>query len=340
MERLFKETTLSQLYDLFARGRELTQGEARDELGLSSKRHVRRLIERLRAKEVPLRERQVGLEKVYYLSPENQHPENLPFELTERHARSLLVAAKAARSKLLPTPLASALNEAVEILHEPLSKTYFFSFEPDDEAAHYHFEEPRSAELDRVVFDTLHEAMSERQSVRIDYLSAYSGAFSVGRKIDPLIFAVRKSTWLCIAYCHQREGIRDFSLVGIKDIQSCDPTEEQAYFTQPEKFDPQAYFRDRFSALSGDEVHTVRLGVQPDVAAYFNRKVYHPTQQIERERPDGSLIVSYEVAGLDEIASFVRSWGPVLKVLAPASLIDRIQSDARSVVALYQKPDM
>ena len=55
---------------------------------------------------------------------------------------------------------------------------------------------------------------------------------------------------------------------------------------------------DRFGALAGGTIYPVRLLVEPDRAAYFERKDYHRTQLIEERRADGRLVVSYKVAGL------------------------------------------
>jgi len=103
----------------------------------------------------------------------------------------------------------------------------------------------------------------------------------------------------------------------------------------PEDFDSDLYFRERFGALSG-EPRVVRLRVAPEAARFFREKEYHPTQVIEEERPDGRLVVSFEVAGLDDMASWVRSWGTGVTVLAPDELAEHVVAEARRVVAQYE----
>lgn len=190
------------------------------------------------------------------------------------------------------------------------------------------------------MFETLAEAIDERRSVRINYRTASTGRFWEGRKIDPLVMAAPGSSWLCAAYCHEREALRDFALAGIKAITPCNPEEEQAIFDPLKGFDPELYFRDRFRALAGDEVRVVRLLVESDRAPYFRRKRYHPTQVIEEapeERSDGRMIVSYEVAGLKDVTAWVRSWGPGVKVLDPPELAGRIAADAKATRARYDR---
>ena len=104
---------------------------------------------------------------------------------------------------------------------------------------------------------------------------------------------------------------------------------------RPDDFDPDLYFHGRFGALSG-ETRVVRLLVEPDVAHLFREKDYDESQVTEEERADGRLVVSFEVAGLEDMASWVRSWGPSVTVLDPPELAERIAEEARQVAVRYE----
>jgi predicted DNA-binding transcriptional regulator YafY len=52
---------------------------------------------------------------------------------------------------------------------------------------------------------------------------------------------------------------------------------------------------------------------------------------------DGGAIVTFEVQGLEEIASFVLSWGPGVKVLRPEALAGRVAQEASAVVNMYDR---
>lgn len=328
---LAPRSTREDLVALLQDGHVLTTAELADRLDVS-KRHVRRLInEQLRPAGVSIQDRKRGREKEFFLPEPDWRTPGLPVDLTERQLLALVVAAQAARAKLRPTPLAEFLTEAVDVLRAAHPDPAL-SFEANAEPDHWHFSDAPSVPLDPEVFWTLREAASARQSVRIDYHSASSGRVSTGRKIDPLLIAERRGSWLCVAYCHEREGLRDFSLAGMSDVELC--TDE--YFTPPTSFDRARYFEGRFGAVAGDAVHTVRLLAEPDRAPYFRRKTYHPSQEIEEAREDGRLVVSYEVAGLDEVASFVQSWGVGVTVLDPPQLAERIAAEAETVAARYE----
>lgn len=108
---------------------------------------------------------------------------------------------------------------------------------------------------------------------------------------------------------------------------------EDERYTPPADFNQSEHFEDRFGALEGDARHTVILRVEPHLARYFKRKRYHPTQT--KTEDSGGLRVTFRVRGLEEIASFVRSWSPGVEVIEPPELVERIVSDAQAVLDTY-----
>lgn len=321
--------TIDRLYSLFNAGHELTQSDIARYLGVSD-RQVRRQIDRLRGQGVDVRERRDGKSKVYFIEPADREVgsrDGLHFE--ERELFALTIAANAARAMLGPTPLDAPLATAYDKLVSKHADSVL-TFEPESQRAHWFFESNTHPNIDFDVFEALMRAITENRSVHIDYYSASKDLLTEKQLIDPYVIAVRGSSWLLVAYEHLKRSLVDYSLAGIKRLEPCD-----LFFTQPEDFDPELHFRDRFSALKGKGDYVVRLSVEPSKAPYFRRKSYHPTQQFEEEHEDGSLIVSYEVSGLDEIAAFIRSWGPGVLVLDPPELAGRLAAEALDIARRY-----
>ncbi len=330
------EPTHLQLLSLFRNGKRLTQAEMTERLPIDSKRQARRLLEKLQAAGVPLEAHRKGRQKEYYLPPEEWET-HLHLDLTEQEALALLLAVQAANAGLGPAPLENALRGATEALVDgfPTSVT---TFEPRSLMRQVHFGDAASVEIDPEGFTDLVAALTNRRGIAIDYYSASSDRLYKGRRIDPLGLAVRGDAWICVAYDHKTGERRDFNLTRIEAVRPRRPDSNGGDYTIPEDFDLELYFIDRFESLAGGTVHEVRLRVEPDVVPYFESKAYHRTQQIHKEAADGDrAIVSYEVAGLEEIASFVRSWGTTVKVLAPEALADRIAEEARRMAARYDE---
>lgn len=328
------QSTHLQLLSLFREGHALTQSEMTERLPIGSKRQARRLVDKLREAGVPLQERYRGRQKEYWLPPEEWEAE-VRLDLTEREALALLLAAGAAESGLGPAPLKNALSSTTDILVDSLPGSVT-TFEPSSLLDQLHFGEAASVEVDPEVFVRLVDALSNCRSVEVDYYSASSDTRYEERRIDPWGLAVRGDVWLCVAHDHKRGERRDFNLARIEGVQPRFPESKGGDYKIPEDFDLELYFIDRFEALDAEEVYEVRLLLEPEVVPYFESKSYHRTQQIHEEGGrEGQPVVSYEVAGLEEIAAFVRSWGPDVTVLKPSALAERVARDARAVARRY-----
>lgn len=330
-----ERSSRNRLLDLLNAGEELSLQEIMDHLGLGSARHVRRLLHSIRDEGFPLQAVWRGRVKKFSLPERDRRLPVRMIPLTKEQVLALTVAAEASRAALVPTPLGGSLEGAFRALLKEISAHHLYSFDLDEEGGHWHFGSSNSVVLDPSIFGRLMTAIQECRRVRIDYLTASTGKYSRGRLVEPYGMAVRNGSWLLVAYCRQKQAMRDFSLAGISSVEFCDRQGEMEFFIRPDDFDLAGYFRPRFNALAGDSTYAVRMLVEPDRAEYFRRKSYHPTQKIEEEREDGRIVVSYSVAGLEEIRTFVQGWGVGLTVLAPDVLVQRLRSESEILTQRY-----
>ena len=326
-----EKSPASRLLDLLNDGHELTYDDINASIGISD-RQARRIIARLRNNDVPILQRRVRRKVIFFLAPEHRQIAVEPFHFNEEEIFALAVASESAMASLRQTPLGNPLASAFERLLSRLAPEAR-TFEMEMQPRRWHFGSAVHTPLDHGVFRAIQSAINECRSVKIDYFTASRNTFTTGRVIDPLLVALPGNSWLVVAYCHRRRRIIDFSLAGITRVEPC-----ERFFTPPAQFDPDTYFRDRFSSLDGGEVFVVRILVEADRAAYFRRKTYHPTQQIEETHADGRIVVSYEVAGLEEIRSFIQSWGVGVTVLDPPELVRCITEEASVLAERYEPP--
>lgn len=321
-----KRRLMKSLHD----GKEWSIAELERELGVGS-RQASRIITALRDAGAPIEERFANRKKVFYIREEKQqhHAEMISFDSEEILA--LTVAAQAAYATLCPTPLYAPLQQAFQRLIARLAEQPV-AFDVTEQTQHWHFGTAPSVPLDHAVFTALRKAIHAQHSVLIDYTTASTGKKSYNRKINPYSFAMRGTTWLLVAFCHRRNRPTDFAVADIRNVQVCQPEEG---FTIPEDFNLDLHFRDRFGAVARGEPCEVRLLVEPEKAQYFRRKSYHPTQQIEKQREDGRIVVSYDVVGLDEVRSFVQGWGTGLTVVEPKELVEMIKQDIEVLCQRY-----
>lgn len=329
-------SSLERLRDLLRKGHPLTLTDIQEQLGVS-KRHGRRLLRKVREEDLQLKIGKRGREKEYRVPPDQQSAA-VKLDLTEREALALVLAASVVRSGPKPVPLGDALQRAFSQVTSALSGEVLM-FEPEMIQRQIHVREAGSVDVDAELFLGLLEAITNRRRLKMDYYTASTDTYRRGRLFEPWALARLGDAWLCVAVDPEKGEKRDFSLTRMENLRPADPDSQGGDYRIDDDFDLELYFSGRFESLAGDEPYTVRLRVNPKQAPYFRSKTYHRTQQIENEEGSGHLVVSYEVMGLEEITTFVQSWGSGVEVLDPPKLRERIIQEARAVLSTYTEDD-
>jgi len=96
------------------------------------------------------------------------------------------------------------------------------------------------------------------------------------------------------------------------------------------------FMRDSFKVMH-DELHTVKVRISPGWARWVGEKIWHESQNAKRNG-DGSLEITFRVAGLDEIKRWVLSFGPEVVVLEPLKLKEMVRKDLSQNLAQYWGP--
>jgi predicted DNA-binding transcriptional regulator YafY len=75
-----------------------------------------------------------------------------------------------------------------------------------------------------------------------------------------------------------------------------------------------------------DELYNVRVRISPAWARWVGEKIWHESQRFKKNG-DGSLELTFKVAGLDEIKQWVLSFGPEAVVMEPEKLRELVRRD-------------
>lgn len=324
-------SALEQLRRWLQAGETLTYCDLQQRLHLGE-RQLARLVAQVRAEGLPVIESRQGKHKTFTLAPERQQVAVPDLRFANDELRALTIAAKASRAALAGTPHAAALGRAFhQLLTHAQAVTYLFALEEPQQEWFFDENPADTTMLDS--FRLLEAAMDEHQTVRFDYFTASTGQQWHGRRLDPYAFIKRQRSWQLVGFCHERQRIQHFAMTRVSHVEPCPG---QYYEVEP-GFDPERYFWGTLGAYASGATYELRLLVEPDRALYFRERQYHPTQQIEDDaRPDGRLVVSYELEGFDEMRSFCQSWGTGITVLAPPELRERLRQEALVVVARYR----
>jgi predicted DNA-binding transcriptional regulator YafY len=96
-------------------------------------------------------------------------------------------------------------------------------------------------------------------------------------------------------------------------------------FTPPKDFQLDDFMRHSFKVMH-DEVYAVKVRISPGWARWVGEKIWHESQKAKKNG-DGSLELSFRVAGLDEIKRWILSFGPEAIVLEPPKPREMVRKD-------------
>lgn len=232
--------------------------------------------------------------------------------------------------------LAGHLNDLKDALVSTLFKYHYNPAELAVEKLQnrIHVVEEALAEPERVgdLFAKLVRALKDCHRVKIWYYVAYSGQVTK-RVVEPYGLICKRQNWYLVAYCLERRAIRVFRVDQIMD--AFPYTSEK--FEYPEDFNLKEHMARSWGVINDGEVCKVRLKFRPDVAFRIKNLVYHPSQVLEEELEDGSIIVSFNVCGIVEMKTWIVQWGDAVEVLEPGWLREDMCKMAEDILKVYRK---
>jgi proteasome accessory factor B len=179
------------------------------------------------------------------------------------------------------------------------------------------------------VLDRIVRCLIDQYRIRIDY----AGVAGEGKThdFDPYTLVAYRGGLYLIGYSHLYRQIIWLAVERIRRVEKL--TERFGY---PPKYSPEKYTEGMFGIIEGPETHVELLLLNPETAAFLSARRIHPTQQFRRRR-DGTTVLTMKVRGTAELASWILSLAPWVKVLRPAHLQQEIAGRLHDAAQLYEK---
>ena len=185
------------------------------------------------------------------------------------------------------------------------------------------------------VYVLMLNAIGRRRALRCMYESA-------GRRDRPQdggIFIFRpyclfwgQRAWYAVGHHARHDAIR---LLKLNRFARVEPT--QTPYAIPDDFSLDKYFGKAWRMIRGNRLYQVELHFDAQFAETVSDTHWHDTQECEW-LDDGSMLMRFEVAGLDEIVWWILSMGPHCVVRRPKELALRVRDLARATADRYAKP--
>lgn len=176
----------------------------------------------------------------------------------------------------------------------------------------------------------LREALEARRVVEMTYYTASRDEETV-RLVEPYHLRYHEGVWYLVGWCRWRQAVRTFAVDRIRRLEVRDETFPPP---PPERFSPDTYFGEAWRLQRGAEKVRVLARFEPEQARYLRGRLWHPSQEAHEE-PDGALVLSFRVLGIEEIARWLLQFGSRVEVLEPPALRALLAEEARRLEAVY-----
>ena len=133
-------------------------------------------------------------------------------------------------------------------------------------------------------------------------------------KLHPYRLCLIKNAWYVIGTMADETVPKTFRVARFKTLRM-----QTELATVPEDFDLRTYFGNAWAVFRGDKSYDIELKFKPSAAKIVTETVWHHTQKASTHK-DGSLILSFQVDGLNEILNWILSWAGQVRVQKPDEL--------------------
>jgi predicted DNA-binding transcriptional regulator YafY len=175
------------------------------------------------------------------------------------------------------------------------------------------------------IIKTIQWALINNRRLMCSYMSPYEGK---PKRLDlhPYRICLVARAWYLIARPEGVEQPRTFRITRFKSLRPSD-----ARANVPQDFDIKTYLGNAWGVFRGVESHEVKLHFVRESAIIVTETLWHHTQRVQRNT-DGSVILSFRVDSLTEIARWLLGWAGWVTVIEPCELRDEVVGALRKAL--------
>jgi predicted DNA-binding transcriptional regulator YafY len=186
-----------------------------------------------------------------------------------------------------------------------------------------HFIESRDSDATNERLRLLRRAILANRSIRFSYharQSADGPNQHSERSADPYALARIEDSWYLVAYCHLRQGIRNFRVSRINNLRLISQT-----FERPAELS--------LGPDNSERHEIVEVLIDHHMAAWVEESRFYYIEQRE-PHPEG-LLVTLRVRQLSDSVPWILGWGKHARVLRPAALHDLLREELQQIMQHY-----
>jgi len=177
---------------------------------------------------------------------------------------------------------------------------------------------------------TVQFALLEGRQITGLYESPYEPG-PMDLRLHPYRLCLIKNAWYIVGRQTDAEQPRTYRVARFKALRMLDQAADV-----PEDFDLKSYFGNAWAVFRGEKSYDVEILFTPEAAKVVTETTWHHSQKAKPQK-DGSMILTFQVDGLEEITNWVLGWADRAKVIQPTALRERVVEKLR--MALKRNSD-
>ena len=185
--------------------------------------------------------------------------------------------------------------------------------------------QPGGAKAEREHIARLLDATLNHRRATMKYFSMSSGR-EKEYVIEPYRLIYSPGGMYLLAFVPEYKDLRTFSVDRIRGISL-----HEERFTPTEI--PDAAFAHSIGINEGPAEH-IEIAFEPRIAPYVRERQWHASQQ-NTDRADGGVVLSLDVCNDWALRSWILSFGPLARVLTPATLAAQIKDEITRAAERY-----
>ncbi len=311
------------LINLESRRFGMTVEELADELKVN-KRTIYRDLATLQEAGFIISSEKIDGKTKYFLSGELGRVKDLTLSSTELLA---LYLSQGILSQLRGTIFQQAIEQLLEKIKTIFPESVLEYFQDLETNVFVEQFQRRAYEKKSKQIKAVFNAIRNRNTLKMRYFSPTRG--ELDREVDPYCLWIMGDSLYLIGFCHINQEIRTFLVDRIKQA-----TCTKKRFKPRDHFDFRAYTQEGFRVMRSGDIEDFELKFSPQISYLIEERTWHPTQKLVRHK-DGSLTLKFRSRGMDEVKSWVLSFGNLVEVKKPESLRKAVKETAEKILEIY-----
>ena len=182
----------------------------------------------------------------------------------------------------------------------------------------------------KAFFDTFAECHSAGRAAEIVYQTMWSGQRRT-REVGPYGITHYDGRLFLIGYCFFRKQIRTFSFEGLLAARP-----GKIFYKIPASFNLEKHLEIALGIDYGQgKTYQVKIRFVPEAVKWIQHRKWHPSQKI-RPEPDGGAILSFNIAGEEEILKWLTAWANHAELLEPDWLRKKLVARLHDTLKVYE----